>query len=310
MPTSEDAAARLHAQWGLGTELQIRRGAGDLIYAHVDSPLANATLCLQGAQLIAWQPRGESLPVLWLPEAAQLQRGKAIRGGMPVCWPWFGPHPQGGGRPSHGFARTADWQIAGSRRLEAGDIELTLALEDSPATQALWPHAFRVELRVVLGVQLRAELSTTNTGGQAFALGEALHTYFRVSDIAEVQLQGLDGLDYVDNAAGARRGRQDEPLRFAGEFDRVYLNTQSDATLCDPGLRRRIRVTQFGARSTVVWNPWTDKAARLGDLGAGTRAQGGWREMLCVESGNALENMVTVEPGATHRMAALVCVTA
>jgi D-hexose-6-phosphate mutarotase len=299
------SAAALNARYGLGANLVFREDPHGLIFGDVRNRLASATLCLQGAHLITWQPHGQALPVIWVSEAAQFARRKSIRGGVPVCWPWFGPHPAGGALPSHGFARTVDWRVTASASLPEGETEICFALSDDADTRALWPHAFALQLRLVIGAQLRAELSTTNTGDLPFVLGEALHTYFQISDIGEVQVLGLEGVEFVDSTQGAQRGRQQEGLRFSSEFDRVYLDTPSELTIVDAPLRRRIHITQSGARSAVVWNPWAAKAARMGDLGAGVDGQGGWRQMLCVESANALQNTVTLAAGATHQLAAL-----
>jgi D-hexose-6-phosphate mutarotase len=286
-------------------ELTFREGPRGLLFADIDNGHGSASVCLQGAHLTTWRPRAQPVPVVWLSPAAQYAPGKAIRGGIPVCWPWFGPHPAGGALPSHGFARTAGWQVCNWRARENGATELCLSLCESEASRALWPHAFRLELRLTVGAELGVELLTTNAGAAPFAVGEALHAYFQVGDIGAIRVLGLDGVAYVDNAGGAQRHRQARPVRFAGEVDRVYVDSPAETTIVDPVLGRRIRITRSGGRSTVVWNPWAEKAARLGDLGAGTANQGGWREMVCVESGNALENTVTVAPGETHRIAAV-----
>ncbi len=299
------SVADLNARYALGAELTFREGAQGLIFVDVNNATAGALLCLQGAHLVTWRPHAQEQPVIWVSEAAQFAPRKSIRGGVPVCWPWFGPHPAGGTLPSHGFARTFDWQVAATRRLDQGATEICFVMRDHEQTRALWPHAFTVQLRVTVGAQLQVELGTTNDGDAPFALGEALHTYFRVGDIGDARVQGLDGLVFVDNARGASRGRQQGDVRFSAETDRVYLDTPSDLAIVDPVLGRRILISQSGARSAIVWNPWLDKATKMGDLGAGARHQGGWREMVCVESGNALENAVEVAPGATHRMAAL-----
>jgi D-hexose-6-phosphate mutarotase len=294
--------ADLNARFGLGPELIFREGPQGLIFVDVHNRLASASLCLQGAHLMTWQPHAQAEPVIWISETAQYAPRKSIRGGMPVCWPWFGPHPDGGKLPSHGFARTVDWQVSATDRLDGGETQISFLRLDDERTREEWPHAFAVKLQVLIGSQLRAELDTTNTGNSPFVLGEALHTYFRVGDIGEVQVLGLEGADFVDNANSARRGRQVGAIRFSSEFDRVYLNTPSECTVIDALLRRRIHITQLGARSVVVWNPWVEKATKMGDLGPGAKRQGGWREMVCVESANALENAVTLAPGAAHRM--------
>lgn len=305
------SAAELNARFALAEgALAFREGPQGLLFADIETPLASASICAQGAQLLAWRPRAQATPVVWLSEDAVFAPQRAIRGGIPICWPWFGPHPDGGERPSHGFARIRPWSVAASRQLDSGETEIAFVLHDDAQTRVLWPHGFSLELRLTIGTQLRAELSTANRGTAPFEIGEALHSYYRVGDIGAIEVQGLDGLEYADATRGGARARQAGSLRFEAEFDRAFLDVGSDITVVDPVLRRRICITAFGARSAIVWNPWVDKAARLGDLGKGREDQGAWREMVCVESGNVLDNRVRVAPGSTHRMAALVRVEA
>lgn len=299
-------------RYRLPGEIEFRAGPEGLLFADVQNALAHATVCLQGAHLTSWQPRSQAAPVIWLSSAARYASGKSIRGGVPICWPWFGPHaePQTGSQaagrklPSHGFARTVAWDACDSRHLETGETQLCLELRDSEQTRALWPYPFHLGLRLTIGETLRLELSTTNTGSGEFVLGEALHTYFQVGDIGAVQVCGLDNAEFIDNANGARRGRQAAAITFEEEVDRVYVNSAADCAIVDPILKRRIRIAKSNSLSTVVWNPWTHKAASMGDLGPGATNQGGWREMLCVESGNALENAVRVAARATHCLTA------
>jgi D-hexose-6-phosphate mutarotase len=282
--------------------LHFRAGAGGLVFADIDTALASASICLQGAQLTAWQPRAQDRPVIWMPETPHYGAGKATRGGIPVCWPWFGSAAPAPGLPSHGFARTQGWQARAARWTAPREIELTLELGDDAATRLLWPHAFSLTLHLRVGATLGLELVTRNTGSAPLLLGEALHTYFRIGDIGTVRVEGLEGRAFVDSVDGARRKQQDGPIAFEGEVDRVYADDGAPCVIDDPGLGRRIRIAKTGSASTIVWNPWRAKAERLGDLGPGSSGQGGWREMLCVESGNALEHTLRLEPGAEHRL--------
>jgi len=302
MPSS---AARLNDRYALARELHFREGPDGLIFAEVQNDHASATVCLQGAHLTTWRPRAQATPVIWISAAAQYAARKSIRGGIPLCWPWFGPHATDSRLPAHGFARTVAWELRNSRRTEDGQTQLSLELADSESTRAMWPHHFHVELQLTIGAALNVELITTNTGIASFPLGEALHTYFQVGDIETIRVLGLDGAEFVDKVSGGRRMRQEGAVRFHQEVDRVYVNQATDCAIEDANLRRRIHITKTGSRSTVVWTPWAEKAEKMGDLGRGAKDQGGWREMVCVESGNALENAVTVAPGAVHRLTVL-----
>jgi D-hexose-6-phosphate mutarotase len=287
----------LNARHGLPGQLQFVEGPGGLTFAQIDNALGGASLCLQGAHLATYRPKDHPEPVIWLSDEAKFAPGKSIRGGMPVCWPWFGPHATQAAFPGHGYARTVPWAVTQTAALAGGETAITLALIDNPQTQEQWPDPSRVELEVVVGASLRANLTTTNVGTRDISLGEALHTYFRVGDIADVRVLGLDGCEYVDRVGAVQRRVQAGDIVFSGEADRVYVNTEATCIIEDRRLRRRIVVAKSGSRSTVVWTPWAEKAEKMGDFGPG-----GWRRMVCVESGNALDNVVVVAPGASHRM--------
>ena len=290
-------AQQLDAQFGIAGQLGFRADAGGMVIAEINNAQATASLCLQGAHLMSWHPRSQAAPVVWLSREARLAPEKSIRGGTPVCWPWFGIHADAG-LPAHGYARTSPWQVLESGSEPDGATRLTLRLTENDKTRALWPHDSRLELTLVAGETLRMELATENTGKSDFVISEALHTYFKISDIGTVHITGLDGCDYWDKVGGSTHRRQDGTIRFAGETDRVYINTAAECTIEDESLKRRIRIAKSGSLSTVVWTPWTEKANRMGDLGQ----PDGWREMVCVESANAFDNAVKVAAGARHTL--------
>lgn len=290
---STDLAA-LNERFGIPGQI-VFQPQGGLTVAAVSNSLATATIALQGAHLMTWVPRGQQ-PVIWLSRSAVLAPGKSIRGGAPVCWPWFGPHPTEPKFPGHGHARTVPWEVIETGVLPGGATQLAFRLVASEAT-ALWPHATPVELRVTVGAGLELELVTRNEGTAPVTIGDALHTYFEVSDVRQVAIHGLGGLPYIDKVDGGQRKRQTGPVTIAGEVDRIYLDSVADCVIDDPRWRRRIRVSKQGSRSTVVWNPWIDKAAKMGDLGPQ-----GYLNMVCVESANAPDDTVTVAPGGEHRL--------
>lgn len=293
-----DTAQKLNRQFGIGAQLGFRENAGGLVVADISNAHATASLCLQGAHLMTWQPVNQAVPVIWLSRDAKLAPGKSIRGGAPVCWPWFGAHAAEPTLPAHGYARTVPWRVIESGSEPDGATRLTLRLAESDKTRAQWPHESRLDLTVIIGETLRMELATENTGTADFAITEALHTYFRIGDIGAARIVGLSGCDYWDKVGGSTLAMQDGTIRFAGETDRVYVNTAAECVIEDDLLKRRIRIAKSGSRSTVVWTPWTEKASRMGDLGQ----PDGWREMVCVESANALENIVNVAAGTRHTL--------
>lgn len=269
-----------------------------LIAADISNAHATASISLQGGQLLSWQPSAAAKPVIWLSTAAKFSSQTSIRGGIPVCWPWFSAHSSEASFPMHGFARTQPWKVKGTRSLENGSTELSLTLPISAAMQAMWPHQAQLELLINVGDTLKIALITRNLGESDFAITEALHTYFSVSDVAQVQVEGLDGIHFHDKAADWTEGDQVGAISFAAEVDRVYVNSPQRCTIVDPAWQRRIHIAKLGSQSTVVWNPWSERAAQMGDLG-----KDGWQRFVCVESANALENAVTVAAGKAHTLA-------
>lgn len=291
-------AAQLNKQFGIAGQLSFREDASGLIVAEIDNAQATALLCLQGAHLMTWRPKSQAVPVVWLSRDAKLAVGKSIRGGAPVCWPWFGAHASESGFSGHGFARTVPWKVVETGTEPDGATRLTLRLVESEKTRAQWPHACTLDLNVIVGDTLRMELCTENTGAEAFVVGEALHTYFRIGDIGAVRVTGLEGCDYWDKVGGSTLRKQEGAISFSGETDRVYVNTTAECVIEDDKLKRRIRIAKSGSLSTVVWTPWTEKANKMGDMGQ----PDGWREMVCVESVNAVDNVVTVAAGTRHTL--------
>ncbi|MBD3810599.1 MAG: dihydroxy-acid dehydratase [Betaproteobacteria bacterium] len=300
-PTEAQAHADPLARFAIPGQLSFRVGAGGLTYADIDNHGGRATICLQGAHVVSFRPKSQHTPVVWVSDAAKFAPGKSIRGGAPVCWPWFGAHASEASFPAHGFARTVPWTVTGSRKRNDAKTEITLQLADNEQTRAQWPHATRLMLTVIVSDKLEMHLATTNTGASPIQIGEALHTYFHISDIGAVKVAGLEGATYHDKVDNFATRKQSGAIGFAGEVDRVYVNTPADCVIEDAGLNRRIRVAKTGSQSTIVWTPWTEKAEKMGDMGKG-KSGAGWREMVCVESANAMDNVVTVAPGETHTM--------
>jgi D-hexose-6-phosphate mutarotase len=294
----------LNARFAIPGQLSFETGPGGLCVAKIANAQGQAMIAMSGGHVMSWQPAGQA-PVLWLSGYAKFAPGKSIRGGVPVCWPWFGPHESESAFPGHGFARTVPWQVESSAALDNGAIQLVLSLQHSDATRAQWPHPSSARSTITVGRELRIDLSTHNQGEHPFVLGEALHTYFAVSDIRQAPIRGLEGCRYLDKVAGGGEKRQDGAIVIDGEVDRVYLDTTADCLIEDPGLARCIRIHKQNSRSTVVWNPWREKAEKMGDFGPE-----GYLGMVCVESGNALDNRLTVLPGETHTLSVVYSVEA
>jgi len=288
--------ADLNKRHGIAGKVTFREGAEGFAVMDVSNSHATASIALQGAHLMTWAPRNEQ-PVIWLSSAAKLATGKSIRGGVPVCWPWFGPHPSEASFPAHGFARTVPWEVAETKALDDDRTLAVLRLIQTPATRAQWQHPCDLECRITVGESLEIDLVTRNTGTAPFTIGAALHTYFAVNDIRHTAIRGLENCAYLDKVDGGKRKQQTGPVTFSGETDRIYLDSAADILIDDPQLKRRIRIAKRGSRSTVVWNPWIEKANKMGDLG-----ENGYLNMVCVETANAADDVVTIKPGAEHHL--------
>ena len=251
----------------------------------------------QGAHVAAWHPAASKTPVLWMSKKSSLQAGKAIRGGVPICFPWFGPHPVGTA-PLHGFARVLPWTLVGAgESAEGTTLELELAGEGIAPE---WPHRFVATHRIRLGAALRMALEVRNTGSVPFSFEEALHSYFGVGDVRQVRVTGLERTEFLDKVGGfTRRSQGDDPVRFTGETDRIYLDTRAACVIHDPAGRREITIAKTGSDATVVWNPWIDKARAMPDFGDEE-----WPEMVCVETCNVNVHARTLAPGESHVMTA------
>ena len=284
----------LNDKFALEGSLNFIKNDHGMLVAEVNTALCQARIALQGAQLLTWTPAGEQ-PVIWLSDEAVFKAGKSLRGGIPVCWPWFGAHSTEAGFPAHGFARTVLWQVKATQALPDDRVKIEFRLDEAEFNQTMWPYHCELELHMTLGRTLELALITRNSDTQPFTITEALHTYFAVSDVRKIRVQGLDGCEYLDKVTDFSRKRQSGAVTFAEEVDRVYLATEAECVIDDTPLKRRIHITKRGSHSTVVWNPWQAKAAAMGDLG-----EAGYLAMLCVETANAAENRVNLNPGEEH----------
>jgi len=272
-----------------------------------------ARLSAYAGHIATWTPTppGETRPVpgLFCSPRTLWGGGKAIRGGIPICWPWFGnrtndPKPDGKASPAHGFARTRPWHVESVERDDTGRIEVTFLLVSDDETLALWPHAFEARLVASLGLTLNVSLVVTNVDDHAFEMEGALHTYLTVSDVEKIRVLGLEGTRLFDKVKGEERTHGRDAVTFAGETDSVFHQTKTSITIEDPGLARTIKVEKSGSQSTVVWNPWLAKASAMTDLGGDA-----WRSFVCVEAANVAPSVVPLSPGAVHTLSTRISIT-
>jgi glucose-6-phosphate 1-epimerase len=270
-------------------------GHGGLPYLSVATKTCAAGLYLLGAHLCHWQPGGHPHPVLWMSGESRFEPGVAIRGGVPICFPWFGPKAGDPAAPPHGIARIRPWTLEDVEAEPDGSVRVRLTLASD---------GFSLAYDVCLGLTLSMALTVGNPGQVTLTFEEALHTYLAVGDVRQVGVTGLAGATYVDKTDDARRKTQAEDiLAVTAETDRLYLDTEAEIVVTDPGMRRRLSVGKIGSRSSVVWNPWVAKSRKMPDFGDEE-----WPGMICVETANAADNAVTLAAGASHTMTATITV--
>jgi D-hexose-6-phosphate mutarotase len=304
MPALRGLTDDMNRPWGIAGRVVFTDSPLGGPVVTLAGPAGTAVVALQGAQVLGWTPAGHD-PAIWLSPVERLGTVKPVRGGTPVCWPWFGAHPTDAAKPAHGFVRTRIWAVTGADVTAAGAwVELSCTTTEADA--ALWPHSGTASLRVRLDdQQLGLRLHTVNTGQTPFRLTQALHTYFQISDTGGVTVEGFDGEPYLDTVPGQEGRRQQHgAIMFPGEVDRIYDDHRQVGAIVDAAMRRRMTIAQTGSRSAVVWNPGPAKAARLGDMGPGDKGQGGWRQFVCVETTNAGADVVDLVPAASHTLAA------
>ena len=275
--------------------LTFDEGRGGLAVCRVRTDLAEADVYLHGAHVTHFRPGG-GRDVLFLSEEAEFRGGKAIRGGVPVCFPWFAD----AGEPAHGFARTAAWSLADATA-DGDDVVLRFVLVSTEATRELWPHEFVFDYTVTIGRSLSMAATVTNVGDDPFEYELALHTYLAVEDVRKARVEGFAGGRYTSKVEGRDDVEQVGEPAIEGEVDRVYHGHTADVTVIDGD--RRITIGKSGSGSTVLWNPHVEKAGRMGDFGDGE-----WPRMLCVETAAVRPDHVTLQGGASHTLAATVSV--
>src|SRR5271170_7550543 len=293
---------RFNDRFAIPGVAQIVAGNSGLPKVKITSAAASAEIYLHGAHLTSWVPAGAE-EVIFLSGKAQFQDGKAIRGGVPICFPWFNAKVDDPKAPSHGFVRTKSWELE-SIIHEGTAIAVSLSTASDEATRKWWPHDFQAVQRITISSHLQMELTVTNTGTAPLTFEEALHTYYKVGDVRKIRIVGLDGAAYLDNADSLREKMQHGDNVFTQRTDNAYVNTQSELELTDPVLKRRILIGKQNSHNTVVWNPWAELAHGMADLGDDE-----WQHFVCVEAANIRSNAVTLQPEERHTMTAIIRVS-
>jgi glucose-6-phosphate 1-epimerase len=290
--------AKLDRQLGIPGVARVSEGNCGLARVQITGAVGEGEMYLHGAHITSWKPAGHE-EVLFVSTKSRWEEGQAIRGGIPICFPWFRAKSDDPHAPAHGFVRTKAWQVESIVENESG-VVVTMSTQSDEHTRKWWPGEFRLVHRVTFGSELRLELICMNTGSTPFRFEEALHTYNRIANIQDARLQRLDGVSYLDNTDSNQEKTQRGDVIIASPIDSAYCNTQNEVELLDANKKRRIRLRKEHSLSTVVWNPWSEGAARLKDLG-----EGEWTQFLCVEASNILDAAIHLAPGEEHSMAAV-----
>jgi D-hexose-6-phosphate mutarotase len=267
--------------------VQFVSGNGGLNKAIVTTPDSTAEIYLHGAHVTGFQKNGEP-PLLFMSAKSLFAAGRAIRGGVPICFPWFGSRE---GLPAHGFARITEWKLMATSALPDGGVSVHFQLPEKAGGAN--PFRGKAEFTVTVNDALTLELQVMNTSAEPLIFEECLHAYFSVGDINDVSITGLKGVTYLDKTENnARKLENGGNIRIVSETDRVYLDTTGAVEISDSKLRRTIRVEKSSSASTVVWNPWIAKSKAMTDFGDEE-----FHRMVCVEAGNVGQNQVTLAPG-------------
>lgn len=287
----------LNNKFGIDGQVIFFEGKGRLPCINVTNAKASALVSIYAGHVLSYQPVNESDDFIYVSDKAIYQNGKAIRGGIPICWPWFGADPVKAENPAHGVARNNYWSFSNVVIMENGDTKLILSLSDSESSRMLWPYSFHLSLEINIGTSLTLELVTKNTGDQTFSITEALHTYFKVGDSTQVRVLGLENTQFLDKTDDFKKNIQEGQIILSNETDRIYTDISHDLTIVDPVLDRKIKIGSSGNNHIVVWNPWENGAAKLADM-----ANEDYKKFICVEVANAIPFEIEIAPDTEHRI--------
>ncbi|MEM7591031.1 MAG: D-hexose-6-phosphate mutarotase [Cyanobacteria bacterium P01_A01_bin.83] len=290
---------QLNAEYGIAGKVNFVEVEDGFPVVEVNNEFAQASISLYAGHILSFKPVGQAEDVIFVSSKVNYQLGKAIRGGAPICWPWFGPDPEAQGRANHGLARNRMWSIREVVTTQDGATKIILGLEDTPQTRSIWDYSFDLAIAITVGRELTVDLITRNTGENSFTITQALHTYFKIGDIRQVTVLGLKGCEYLDKVDGGQQKTQTNEVTFTGECDRIYLDVPEQLTIDDPVLDRKIRVTASNSKTAIVWNPDADISASMADLG-----DQDYKDFVCVETANAAQEIIEVAAGEAYTMTA------
>jgi glucose-6-phosphate 1-epimerase len=272
----------------------------NMAFITVSNKFADADICLYGAQVTNFKPYN-TIEILWMSPESKFVEGSPIRGGIPVCFPWFGPHKTDSSKPQHGFGRLMYWDVTETASMKTGETLVRLQLCSSEETKAYWDYDFCAELTVIVGKILTATLKVTNTSSVNFEYTCALHSYFSLSSIEEIQIEGLQNTKYYNQLEPGDFIQETEKLEIHKAETRHYYDTETDCIIIDPLFARKIKVAKSGSKITTVWNPWEEASCKIEDL-----PDDAFHTFVCIEAVNAFNNAIQLAPGESHETSAII----
>jgi glucose-6-phosphate 1-epimerase len=295
----------LNKNFAIEGHVSFKTGNGGLPFLMIKNEYCSASISLYAAQILSYIPCNQQ-DILWVSSKSIFEEGRAIRGGIPLCFPWFGPHTTDKTKPQHGFARISTWQVDKVEQLQDGATHIQLSLQQSAITLALWPYSFKAVINFIVGSTLQVTFSVTNTDDQKFEYSDAMHTYFNISDIANIQLEGLENATYYEAFGNELIQQEKFTLHQGIENNRRYINHLTETVIDDPGFKRLIRSEKNGSKVTVVWNPGPETTLKISDM-----EPDGYRTFICAEPANAYEgiDMIDLEPGKSFSLSTTISVS-
>lgn len=290
---------QLNSDFGRPSQLEFIEGEGGFPFISITNRQAKALISIYAGQVLSFQPVNEAEDLLFLSPQAVYAESKAIRGGIPVCWPWFGPDPKGLQRPNHGFVRNNYWLVVATETLSDDETKVTLMFKESSKKERTWQKPFTLTLEITVGATLNLKLTTHNTGDNVFSITQAFHSYLRVGHIKHVQILGLEGCDYFDKLDQGIQKSQDGVVTVTEEVDRIYTDVENTLLIVDSALKRRIQITSTSNKTAVVWNPWLKTSKKMADLG-----NTDYKHFICVEAGNIAFDLIQILPGDQYSLSA------
>jgi glucose-6-phosphate 1-epimerase len=288
---------QLNTNHGIAGQLTFIKGNSGFPFIMVNNGSATALISVYGAQVLSFQPSNEPEDLLFLSQKSHYEEGKAIRGGIPICWPWFGPDPLDLNRPDHGFVRNGLWTVLATEATSKSETKIKLRFQNSKQSENYWQQSFKLDIEISVSDTLTIELITHNTGTEVFSITQVLHAYFSVGNIDDVQILGLENAHYLYKRDDGEEKNQSGALIIADEVDRIYTTINNELIIVDRSFNRQIIITATHNKTTVIWNPWIDICAKMPDL-----AYDDYQRFICVEPGNVDTDIVEIPPGGEFHL--------